>query len=57
MVKCGLSFKNESAILKEEVLVFLQMFERSKLNVLLRVLHTNVVFNRSVNHTKVVKGN
>ena len=50
-------FLNESGILKEEVLVFLQMFERSKLNVLLRVLHTNVVFNRSVNHTKVVKGN
>ena len=47
--------KNESAILKEEVLVFLQMFERSKLNVLLRVLRANVVFNRPVTTQRLSK--
>ena len=55
MFKCELSFINESGILKEEVLVFLQMFERSKLNVLLRVLRANVVFNRPVTTQRLSK--
>ena len=55
MFKCELSFKNESGILKEEVLVCLQMFERSKLNVLLRVLRTNAVFNHSVTTQRLSK--
>ena len=55
MFKCELSFKNRSRILKEEVLECLVKFERSKLNVLLRVLRANVVFNRPVTTQRLSK--